>query len=903
MPVTQAAVVPFHDGIHQVYDGTMPSIVNLTVINRFRITTTASVFKDILAITSLATNTYADSFNDPYIYLGMLNDGSNTLYIETFNGVDYFDYLGVALLDDVDYVVALVKTGNGYIVYLKSSDGNYDWTPIITITDTVTFTVRRLFPGHMTSHQDKDFLRIFEAALTLDEIRAEYLSYFPVRTTNQYANWMYLHKYDMTDTVAARQLKNIAVDDGVTVLSMAVAQVDQLNSPPLFGNHLVYWQAFHRGDGSIAIPRLAPYRSNIWSAIGSAALGTDAAETVYPELVASESLASILVGEGPGGENVLMEQAASNNDGEFLVQGIGPLTSPTSNGWWNASKGRIRLSVQLTAAMWDGWMQYAPLFELYCPSGGGTGTYLNRFSISWGNNNDGTGFFDCRRTLFAGVLTTDSAIGCTRADTVDEWQDFDIRWTCGTVTNGGDDIASDGYITVLWRNRGTGLWIEIFNFQNIPFFLNDVGRDARADGSNNSMGVDVSITNWIKMLAFGTFGILPMTEFYIYDLDTVDEALDVEVVGADDSQEYVGEEGERPDTTCEKVFRRLGDVNRRIWSDEEIDRYLTQGLLEMTSQIRLIWDWTYMENLPQGFSYTGGPWEREYAEFRYDAGDGAIPGCANITAEWERPYWEALTGEDALGPASHTHPMELDFAADLGLGMAAVQDLPHRLTEIERAAWDLATIDAVNPRQIREQDSRYESIKGEVFGFMWRQDGPRAFRKVRVPAALADYYIVDGTWGIPRDVEDLEFVGADTEIVGTWGIARQIPGEHPIGPITTRFFWGTPRRPYADNKNVKVEHWRTSEFSCYESELPDRYVTYLIYYAMWKALWRKGPGNDVRLASWYQSRWTAGLMRIQNRIERQTKERVGRMGGTLDPNSRTKPPRPRLPWQYGQKVR
>jgi hypothetical protein len=381
-------------------------------------------------------------------------------------------------------------------------------------------------------------------------------------------------------------------------------------------------------------------------------------------------------------------------------------------------------------------------------------------------------------------------------------------------------------------------------------------------------------------------------------------------------------EYEPPDSICDKVSRRLGDEDHRIWSAVEIDNYLAQGVREMCTFTRLIWDWVYPENLPRGFSYNHA-FELALIDgtnfgFKYGPGDGMGTGRANYTAEFERRLWDdqlngAPTGrsEDYRdGWARHTFPDELPWLTILGSDqLQAVSDLPHRLTEVERSTWDKRTIDADIHRNHRYEDSQYESRYGEVEAYTWRKDGPRAYRKIRVPAALADYYEIDSgsalpAWGIARDVTDLDYVGDSVDIEGTWGIPRRVPGEHPIGPRHTREPWGTPRRFYRDGTNVRVEHWRIAYFDCFETELPERYRNYLVWFAMWKALTRQSPGQDMKLAGWYQQRWLKGLARIKNRIGRQQNERTGRLGGADPaPNTATRPPRPRLPWQYGKRVR
>jgi hypothetical protein len=104
-------------------------------------------------------------------------------------------------------------------------------------------------------------------------------------------------------------------------------------------------------------------------------------------------------------------------------------------------------------------------------------------------------------------------------------------------------------------------------------------------------------------------------------------------------------------------------------------------------------------------------------------------------------------------------------------------------------------------------------------------------------------------------------------------------------------------------RNVRVEHWRIPFLSCLDSELPPRYRHYLIYYAMWRCLTRQGPGQDFKLGGWYKGRWDVALARIKKRIERQNSQRAGRLGGPDGSPPSGGPPRPKLPWQYGSKLR
>jgi hypothetical protein len=87
-----------------------------------------------------------------------------------------------------------------------------------------------------------------------------------------------------------------------------------------------------------------------------------------------------------------------------------------------------------------------------------------------------------------------------------------------------------------------------------------------------------------------------------------------------------------------------------------------------------------------------------------------------------------------------------------------------------------------------------------------------------------------------------------------------------------------------------------------DSELPDRYFLYLGDYAQWQALKRNGPGQELRLAGLYKTRWDRNLTRIQSRIERQWMQKTHILGDSRGRRGRGIPA-PRLPWQYGSPTR
>jgi hypothetical protein len=248
---------------------------------------------------------------------------------------------------------------------------------------------------------------------------------------------------------------------------------------------------------------------------------------------------------------------------------------------------------------------------------------------------------------------------------------------------------------------------------------------------------------------------------------------------------------------------------------------------------------------------------------------------------------------------NHTSPCEIAHLSDAGASTAipGTSELPTTLTEVDRATWDRRTMTALNLRDLQRKDTRYRITAGEVYGYVWQQDGVRTMRKVRVPSAMAHTFTIDGSWGLLREPDD---ISGDT-VSGTWGIPRRIPTMHPMGAEA----FGFPRRPYHEGLNVKVEHWRTPrplEADTDVCELPDRYTIALRDFALWRCLSRQSAGQDLQTAGLFEQRWTRAVARIRRRVQAVNRDRVTQMGGA--PSSLTGPPPvAKLPWNYPQRTR
>lgn len=235
----------------------------------------------------------------------------------------------------------------------------------------------------------------------------------------------------------------------------------------------------------------------------------------------------------------------------------------------------------------------------------------------------------------------------------------------------------------------------------------------------------------------------------------------------------------------------------------------------------------------------------------------------------------------------------------------AVHTFPESLLEVDRCTWDYKRMSPTSAIDLQRFDYAYRVTRGDVYAYIQDSDGLREFRKIRVPASNYIPYVVLGdgvsrreAWGIMRSEGTLE--GTPFTTIGTWGLPRRIPYLHPTH--TSNF--GLARRPEKELRNVRVEHYRRPLDPRLQNggriELPAPYLKFCIWYALWHALEMDGPGQDVEMAQHYQARWLDGIARARKRQEMVDRFAFHRMGGGHQPIPR--PPRPQLPWQYGEPV-
>lgn len=398
----------------------------------------------------------------------------------------------------------------------------------------------------------------------------------------------------------------------------------------------------------------------------------------------------------------------------------------------------------------------------------------------------------------------------------------------------------------------------------------------------------------------------------------------------------------------EEVLRRLGDSTSVIWLGSEIDRYLNEGYERIAIKTGLLWDMTYLEDQSYAGTHTAD-WETNYFESGF-----LTLNQFHYTADWELDY--AFGDQLSFGPANHTTTWEYDNDYHVKSHFVAVHRLPSELVEIERAVWNKRRIEPLYSSELESSDSQYQTQQGEVLGYVRDKDGPRSFRKWRIPSSAADEYTITGygytanytaswevdeapatftlyeqfTYNYPWEKEYVtaslqsippsthtsqwEFVNTTNFgilrdpsdisgelVLGTWGIPRRIPGGHPCAGDGLR---GTARRFYKAAKNTKIEYTKKGEKlveDADEFELPNIYVKDVRHFALYRALERDGNGQDLEFAAFWKGLWEAGIQRAVRRKQSLMKTRKHILGGGIVESRR--PPLARLPWQYPRTYR
>ncbi len=156
----------------------------------------------------------------------------------------------------------------------------------------------------------------------------------------------------------------------------------------------------------------------------------------------------------------------------------------------------------------------------------------------------------------------------------------------------------------------------------------------------------------------------------------------------------------------------------------------------------------------------------------------------------------------------------------------------------------------------------------------------------------------DDGLGIIRYLDEISNAVVVSSETDGFGDLVQVDGIHTFGDF------GIIGPVYKENLSLRIEYRRHGKVlsDTQPFEIPDRYTKYVRHYVLARALEREGPGQDLILSAHFQARWEAGIARMLKRKSAMEFQKAQVMGGSSTVRGQ-KPPRPRLPWQYGHIVK
>jgi hypothetical protein len=316
--------------------------------------------------------------------------------------------------------------------------------------------------------------------------------------------------------------------------------------------------------------------------------------------------------------------------------------------------------------------------------------------------------------------------------------------------------------------------------------------------------------------------------------------------------------------TC-RVCRALDDEDGDVWTKAQIADFVQDGYDHLCREAECLFDMKMYTSQYRTGNYTRD-FEKDYLP------EGMVDlGRFNFTREWEREFVEP----GAIGPVNHTRPVEAEHMTENGNppSTAYTQRLPDGFVSIDRVTHDWLMLLPESQRYLREYRTRYETETGGVYTYSMDSEGLWTIRMVGVPVGILPTtdYETSGTFGNVRQITSWSY--DDEPVIGTYGIIRQVPDHFNSGQ------YGGIKQIVDDQNSTRVEFFRLGRNLDNEGfEIPDRYVRYVEWWAMYRAFSTPGDGEDKKMAAHFKMRFEAGVQRVKKRIADVMAERTAAMG-------------------------
>jgi len=343
-------------------------------------------------------------------------------------------------------------------------------------------------------------------------------------------------------------------------------------------------------------------------------------------------------------------------------------------------------------------------------------------------------------------------------------------------------------------------------------------------------------------------------------------------------------------TSTARVQRQLDDEDADVWTVTQVQDFLQDGYDRFCRDTQCIFDMEMYEDRPHTGNYTKEH-EKDYMT------DIPILARFTITKESDRQYVDP----GAPIPSNHTRQddasymsTDRDSLATSGSSTRTVGILPARFVSVDRVTHDWLRLAPESARYNRRNRNIYQTESGGVYAYQMDEDGLWNFRTVGVPVRELPTVTISGIFGGIRAFTDDEFDYDDEVVVGTYGGVRQVPQQFASGQ------YGGVRKIIPDANATRVEYFRLGKnLRAHPFEIPDRYVRYVEWYALYRAYNTPGEGEDKALADHYMQRFQMGIEKMKKRVDDEMKERAQAMGtkrlGKLDSYLE------RFPSNYGYK--
>lgn len=347
--------------------------------------------------------------------------------------------------------------------------------------------------------------------------------------------------------------------------------------------------------------------------------------------------------------------------------------------------------------------------------------------------------------------------------------------------------------------------------------------------------------------------------------------------------------------------KRLDDEDATVWTFAEMLLYAKDGYAELCRASRCLFDMHVIPNAPQVGNWSSDL-ERYMAEhspgmaltdekLHFTGGheQGLIPG-GQVVGPLEGPTPGTSQGDAAFYDA-HDLPQ-----------VVAQGRLPEETVDVVRVTWDELEIPPEDSAWMRRLDPQYERREGgDPRHFVMDKDGMLNVRLVPPARGDADYPTVVGSWGgLSQTDESVTVVMGHPQydshgVAQVWGALVEVEGAFPAGGP-----WGSPTQMHPSEKNTVVEIMRIGRpLESYAFEVPRSFIKYVIFWIMYRALRRNGPGQDLKLSKHYRDRFSMGIARMKLRLRNVQKEATIKIGSGGSDGDAFGMGDPQLPYPYG----